>query len=138
MWTNLATTYGFRESFLGENTKSIPQAPTISARIKDGVFQVLFHHEKLGYNATWVPIEYIVSSIDSFPRKGLTLEAKRSVAKEWEPERESLTQSIAEILKIPDLVLEPNFEENFAKLLPEKKDDSNFSRSFGSATFAYL
>lgn len=114
------------------------QAPTITTRIRDGVFEILFHHEKLGYNMSWLSKEDILSAVDAVPREGLSLEAKQSIDKNWEPNYEDVTDALREILNIPDLKLEPNFVENYNKLLPEKKDETSFKRQFGAATLAYL
>lgn len=98
----------------------------------------MFHHEKLGRYADTLTKENIVSAIDSIPREGVPLEAKISIRQKWGAEHDELRRDIADMVGIPDLKLEPNFEENFARVLPVKKNDINFIHNYGFASTNYL
>lgn len=78
----------------------------------------------------------LLKAIESVPREGLSLVAKTSIETHWNSEVDDLTTEIGEIIGIPDVVLDPNFEENFAALAV--KDNKSWEESFGRATFAYF
>lgn len=113
------------------------KAPTISSEIKDGVYRILFKHDSFGYNAYDV-YDSLVPAIEAVSREGFSLRAKHSIEHDYKSEIEDVQQEIGEILAIPDVILDPNFEENYKALVAAKKDDNDFQGSFGAATFAYF
>ncbi|KAJ3523070.1 hypothetical protein NMY22_g11611 [Coprinellus aureogranulatus] len=114
------------------------EAETISLNIKDGVLRILFHHKKLGYNQSWLGKEYFVKAIDAATTERFTLKAKSSIEKEWDANVDDVTKEIGEVLNMPDVVLDPNFEEVYAALKKGKKDDDSWESSFGTAVLAYF
>lgn len=111
------------------------QAATISADVKNGVFRILFHEDKLGYNQDYLS-EPFIQAIDSASHEGFSLVAKHSVDFNYNSEIEELTEAIGLIINVPDVILDPNFEANYTKLL--QKADDDWQRSFGKATLAYF
>lgn len=103
--------------------------------MKAGVFRILFHHEKLGYNQSYLT-ESLLKAIEDVPRDGFSIVAKTSIENDYNAEIEELTAEIGKILAIPDVVLDPNFEENYAAL--KVKDDSSWHDSFGKVAFQYF
>jgi len=110
-------------------------ADTIAADVKDGVFRILFKEDRLGYNQTWLT-DLFVKAIDQAPHKGFCLLAKHSIEKEYNDEIDDIRQEIADILALPDVILDANFEENYAKLL--KKGDQDWQKNFGEASLQYF
>ncbi|KAG6916038.1 hypothetical protein DXG01_008662 [Tephrocybe rancida] len=108
---------------------------TISADIKDGVFRILFNHERLGYNVNYLN-DFFLKAIESVPRAGFSILAKTSIEEHFNSEIEELTAEIGELLAMPDVVLDPNFEENYATL--SGKSDQNWHKNFGVVTLAYF
>ncbi|RDB28048.1 hypothetical protein Hypma_002190 [Hypsizygus marmoreus] len=113
------------------------KAETISADVKDGVFRILFHHKKLGDNQRYLR-DYLLKAVEEVPRAGLSIVAKTSIENSYNSEIDDVTSAIADILNIPDLVLEPNFEENFAALREGEVDDKGWESTFGNATLQYF
>jgi len=110
-------------------------ADTIAADVKDGVFRILFKHDSLGYNQSYLS-DALVTAIDKASHHGFCLLAKHSIQAKYEVEIKTLHGEITDVLALPDLVLDPNFEENYAALL--KKDDKDWQRIFGDATLDYF
>ncbi|TFK32333.1 hypothetical protein BDQ12DRAFT_773579 [Crucibulum laeve] len=111
------------------------EAETISADVKDGVFRILFRQDRLGYNQSWLN-DHFLNAIEAVPREGFSLIAKHSIENNFNADIGSLTQEIGEILALPDIIIDANFEENYAAL--NCKDDKSWQSNFGAATFAYF
>ncbi|KAG6915223.1 hypothetical protein DXG01_012642 [Tephrocybe rancida] len=112
------------------------KAETIDADVKDGVFRILFNHTKLGYNQSYLR-DYLLKAVESVPRAGFSIVAKNSIEEHYNSEIEDVTTEIGEILAIPDVVLDPNFEANYEALGAVNKD-TDWHQNFGKATFAYF
>ncbi|KAG6815549.1 hypothetical protein H0H87_000632 [Tephrocybe sp. NHM501043] len=54
--------------------------------------------------------DYLLKAIENVPRAGFSIVAKFSIEEYYNAEIEKLTTEIGEILAIPDVVLDPNFE----------------------------
>ncbi|KDR80203.1 hypothetical protein GALMADRAFT_62602 [Galerina marginata CBS 339.88] len=108
---------------------------TITADVNDGVFRILFRHDRLSYNMNWLN-DYFAPAIDNAPHEGFGLLAKYSIKTGYEDEIEETEEEIKKILALDDLVLDPNFEENYGTLL--NKSDNDWQKNFGEATFAYF
>ena len=61
---------------------------------------------------------------------------KHSIEKEYNDEIDDVRKEIADILALPDVVLDANFEENHAKLL--KKDEQDWQKNFGDVCLRYF
>lgn len=123
-------------SLRGLFKKNPQQADTISADVKDGVFRILFRQNNLGYNQDYLS-DPLLKAIESAPREGFSLVAKNSIQTYWTDEIEDLTAEIGEILAMKDVILDPNFEENYATL-NKSKEDKDWQGNFGRATFQYF
>lgn len=125
------------QSELSVNVNPLGEAaPTISCDVKDGVFRILFRASQLGYNQSYV-YDYILPAIEGVAREGFSLKAKNSIEQYWKSEEEDLQKEIGEILALPDVVLDPNFEEVYQALVAGKKD-SDWQDQFGRAIHAYF
>ncbi|KAF8918699.1 hypothetical protein CPB85DRAFT_1213595 [Mucidula mucida] len=122
------------ELSLGVNTLG-DKGAYIDAEITDGVFRILFKHDSLGCNTSSLG-EYLLKAVQSVPREGLSIVAKNSVDSAWEEEVEELTEEIATLVGIPDVKLDPNFEENYKMLSSQKNTD--WHSQLGPATLAYF
>ncbi|KAK7046134.1 hypothetical protein VNI00_007137 [Paramarasmius palmivorus] len=112
------------------------KAPTIDCQITDGVFSILFHQEKLGYSQGYIFNE-LLKAVEAVPREGLSVWAKNSIQEYYEEQIDDLCDKIADVLNMPDIVVEPSFEENYKALKAAKEDDS-WEEQFGRATYAYI
>jgi hypothetical protein len=110
-------------------------APAIDAEVKGGVFRILFSHTRFGLWQSYLS-ESFLKAIEGAPREGFSLVAKHSIEEEYMPEAEDLTKEIADILAMPDVILDPNWDENYAIL--NTKDDKSWQSTFGQATLAYF
>ncbi|KAJ7510462.1 hypothetical protein B0H11DRAFT_1701524 [Mycena galericulata] len=110
-------------------------APTISADVKDGVYRILFNHDRVGYNVT-SQNDWVLPAIEAASTGGFSLAAKNSIEHEYTDKIDDLQKEIGQITGIEDVVLDPNFEENYQALsaLPDSKWQSNF----GKVPFAYF
>jgi hypothetical protein len=105
--------------------------PTISGDVKEGVYRILFNHDRIGYNMSsqngWIlPVTETAASGGS----GFSLQAKNSFESSYNGQIGGLTKEIAEITGIAQVVLDPNFEENYQALsaLADPKWQANFGR----------
>ena len=99
------------------------------------MFRILFNQDRLGYNQSWLADPF-VKAIDQAPHEGFGLLAKHSIEKDYNDEIDDVRQEIAEILALPDVVLDANFEENHAMLL--RKDNQDWQKNFGEASLQYF
>ncbi|KAK7436899.1 hypothetical protein VKT23_018919 [Stygiomarasmius scandens] len=113
------------------------KAPTISCEIKDGVFYVLFHHQKLGYSTDYIG-DALLAAIEAVPREGLSTKAKYSIDQYYDSTIDELQEKIGKLLGMPDVELEPSFEANFKALKAAKKDDNSWEEGFGRASLNYF
>ncbi|KAJ7236280.1 hypothetical protein B0H12DRAFT_1256692 [Mycena haematopus] len=104
---------------------------TISADVKDGVYRILFNHDRVGYNMSSQG-EFMLPAIEAASTGGFSLQAKNSIEKDYDSQIGDIQKQIAEITGIAqsELVLDPNFEENYEALsaLPDKKWHANFGK----------
>ncbi|KAK7022929.1 hypothetical protein VNI00_016819 [Paramarasmius palmivorus] len=113
------------------------KADYIDCAVKDGVFWILFKHDSLGCNQDYI-YDAMLAAIEAVARDGLSLRAKRDIDESWEEKIDDLKEEIATITAIPDIVLDPNFEENFKALKAAQKADDRWQETFGRATFDYF
>ena len=81
-------------------------------------------------------MDALTAAINEARHEGFCLIAMHSIKIDYEPEIKSLHDEVADILALPDLVLDPNFEANYAGLL--KKADKDWQSNFGAATLEYF
>ena len=92
----------------------------------------------MGYNQSWLDKDNFVKAVDAATTETLSLKAKASIEKEWDENVDEVTKDIGAILNLPDVVLDPNFEEVYTTLKKEKKGDDSWEASFGTAVLAYF
>lgn len=92
----------------------------------------------MGYNQSWLDKDNFVKAVDAVTTETLSLKAKASIEKEWDENVDDVTKEIGAILNLPDVVLDPNFEEVYTTLKKEKKGDDSWEMSFGTAVLAYF
>ncbi|KAF7343771.1 hypothetical protein MSAN_01958100 [Mycena sanguinolenta] len=111
---------------------------TIDSAVKDGVYCILFRHDRLGCNQSWLR-DSMLPAIESAPREGFSLSAKHSIEKDYEDEIDELQEAINKLCGAP-FTLDPNFEEIY-KVLTEAKDkvsDADWRNSIGRIVFKYF
>ncbi|KAJ6608710.1 hypothetical protein B0H10DRAFT_2226647 [Mycena sp. CBHHK59/15] len=128
---NTATsTCGFQRSELGDS------APTIFADVKEGVYRILFHHDRVGYNMS-SQTDLILPTVEAVSTSGFSLQAKNSIENHYKGEIGDLQKEIGAITGIADVVLDPNFEENYRALsaLTDTKWQANFGKQLTNDSF---
>lgn len=119
------------------------------ADIHEGKLRILFAPGYLGTNIdNALDREILLKALNEAPAPAsenvvaLSFAARSDIRKEYEPKAEALRAQIAQILDKPDIKLNPNFEDTFAKLQEEskaKKTDlrSDWETVLGSFTRLY-
>ncbi|KAJ7746359.1 hypothetical protein B0H16DRAFT_1321232, partial [Mycena metata] len=110
-------------------------APTISGNVKDGVYRILFNHDRVGYNSS-SQNDHILPAIEAVPSGGFSLQAKNSIETSYKDQIGDLQKEIGQIVGIPDVVLDPNFEENYQAL--SVLSDPKWQASFGRVHHSYF
>ncbi|KAJ7454740.1 hypothetical protein FB451DRAFT_1184597 [Mycena latifolia] len=102
--------------------------PTISADVKDGVYQILFNHDRVGYNMS-SQNDWMLPAIEAASTGGFSLQAKNSI-EDYNAQIGDIQKEIGQITGMADVVLDPNFEANYEALsaLPDKKWQAQFGR----------
>ncbi|KAL0949187.1 hypothetical protein HGRIS_009265 [Hohenbuehelia grisea] len=109
--------------------------PVCSADIKDGVFRIIFRYDCLGYNQQSTK-DYIVAAVDSVPREGFPVEVKNSIRSYYDPEIDEVRQQIADILALPDVVLDANFTGVYEAMLAGKPSSRSWKSEIGKVALA--
>ncbi|KAK7025224.1 hypothetical protein R3P38DRAFT_1064194 [Favolaschia claudopus] len=111
---------------------------TINSAVKDGVYQILFRHDRLGYNQNWLD-DTMLPAIESAPREGFSLSAKNSIENEYEAEIDELQEEINKLCG-DKFTLDPNFEEIYKTLSAagEKVGDNNWQARIGATVLNYF
>ncbi|KAJ6518893.1 hypothetical protein C8R45DRAFT_1084963 [Mycena sanguinolenta] len=113
------------------------KAGTIDSAVKDGVYCILFHQERLGYNQSWLE-NTMLPAIESAPREGFSLSAKSSIENDYESEIEELQEEINKLCGA-DFTLDPNFEENYKALTAAgDKASGGWQKSLGGTVLRYF
>ncbi|KAF7309894.1 hypothetical protein MIND_00361700 [Mycena indigotica] len=97
------------------------KAETLSADVKDGVYRILFRHDRLGYNQSWQE-STILPAIEGVDREGFSLSAKHSIEDDFEGSIDEVRDEINKMLGA-EFTLDPNFEEVYAALKASSQQD---------------
>ncbi|KAJ7334268.1 hypothetical protein DFH08DRAFT_303266 [Mycena albidolilacea] len=111
---------------------------TISSAVKDGVYCIMFRHDRLGYNQNWLD-DTMLPAIESAPREGFSLSAKSSIENEYEAEVDETRDEINKLCGT-EFTLDPNFEEIY-KVLTEagdKVNDKTWQARIGQTVLSYF
>lgn len=127
---------------------------TIAADVKEGVYRILFKHDRLGYNQvrssflctqarSLTPVlqswqaDTMLPAIESAPREGFSLSAKNSIESDYEDQIEEVNEKINELVGAT-FTLDPNFEENYKTLSAANKDNKDWQGRIGSTVLSYF
>ncbi|KAJ6619864.1 hypothetical protein B0H10DRAFT_1126131 [Mycena sp. CBHHK59/15] len=109
---------------------------TITSEVKDGVYHILFRHDRLGYNQNWLA-DTMLPAIESAPREGFSLSAKNSIENDYEAEIDELRAEVNALIGITDVNLDPNFEEVY-KALSEGVKEKDWQARIGATALNYF
>ncbi|KAI0118072.1 hypothetical protein F4776DRAFT_672962 [Hypoxylon sp. NC0597] len=109
------------------------------ADIHDGKLRILFAPGRLGSNIDdALNRDILLKALNEAPAPAsdggatLSFAARSDISREYEPKAEELRAQIARILEKPDIKLNPNFEDTFAKLQQESKTNTAFRSDWES------
>ncbi|KAH6885117.1 hypothetical protein BKA70DRAFT_1124181 [Coprinopsis sp. MPI-PUGE-AT-0042] len=117
---------------LGEDAPEI-----LDAEIRDGVWTILFKTKCLDYNVSRMGATEFVKVVDAARTEGFSLKAKNNIEEYYTDKIDDLKEKIATLLNMEDVVLDPNFEENYQTLKAKKKDDE-WQERFGKTIYEYF
>ncbi|KAJ7931671.1 hypothetical protein B0H13DRAFT_1593972 [Mycena leptocephala] len=110
---------------------------TISSDVKEGVYRILFRHDRLGYNQNWQD-DTMLPAIESAPREGFSLSAKNSIENDYESEIDEVRDAINKLVGA-EFTLDPNFEEIYKVLsASDKVGDSDWQARIGRVVLSYF
>ncbi|KAJ7696572.1 hypothetical protein B0H17DRAFT_1198083 [Mycena rosella] len=107
---------------------------TITSEVKDGVYRILFRHDRLGYNQSWLS-DTMLPAIESAPREGFSLSAKSSIENDFEGEIDELREEINKLVGT-EVILDPNFDEIYKALAALK--DNAWQARIGATAMNYF
>lgn len=96
----------------------------------DGQLVILFSEKQLGTNASYAfenaPLQKALNEAPAPPSVNgaasqMSYAARTDIKKNYDPNVEDIRKKIADMVKMPDLKLEPNFESNFEMLKKNAK-----------------
>ena len=106
--------------------------------VHEGKLRILFEESNLGTNIDdALDPSVLFKALNNAPApEGATMNfvARMDVRREYEPNAESVRKQIADILARPDIKLNPNFENTYAKLLEASKDGKTELREDWAST----
>lgn len=109
--------------------------------VKDGVLRLVFAENQLGTNVSDVSVE-VAKALKNAPAapgtSAFNIDARNSVREEYDPHVEEVRSSIAGLVNLPDLNLNPNFEHNATMLAKNPGENPNWDKQLGSGTLAYF
>lgn len=109
--------------------------------VKDGALRLVFAENKLGTNVSDVSAEFAKALKDAPAAPGASafnIDARNSVREKYDPNVEEVRSSIAALVNVPNLKLNPNFEHNANMLAKTPNQNSGWDKQIGAATLAYF
>ncbi|KAI1411528.1 hypothetical protein F5Y13DRAFT_200825 [Hypoxylon sp. FL1857] len=113
--------------------------PYCGADIHEGKLRILFAPDHLGTNIdNALDRDILLKALNEAPGPAsdgaatLSFAARSDISKEYDPRAEELRNQVAQILEKPDIKLNPNFEDTFAKLQQESKENTDFRSDWES------
>ncbi|KAJ7438768.1 hypothetical protein FB451DRAFT_1151892 [Mycena latifolia] len=82
----------------------------ISSDVKDGVYRILFRHDRSDTTATGSVHSTMLPAIESAPREGFLLSANSSIESDYDDEVDEAREESDKLVGT-DIPLDPNFEE---------------------------
>ncbi|KAJ7130620.1 hypothetical protein C8R44DRAFT_66680 [Mycena epipterygia] len=108
---------------------------TITSEVKDGVYCILFRHDRLGYNQSWLS-DTMLPAIEAAPREGFSLSAKTSIENDYDTAIDEVRDEINKLVGT-DVTLDPNFDEVY-KALESGLKEKSWQTSFGPTALKYF
>jgi hypothetical protein len=111
--------------------------------IKDGVLRLVFAERSLAVNVNDVSQGFQEAlksaAASSGSASAFNINARQSVRESYDPEIGAFQKTIGELVGVPDIKLNPNFEQN-ASVLAQAGDKvrSDWDKVLGGATLAYF
>ncbi|KAF7308446.1 hypothetical protein HMN09_00693500 [Mycena chlorophos] len=113
------------------------KAETLSADVHEGVYRILFRHDRLGYNVNWQE-STMLPAIEGVEREGFCLATKHSIEDDYVGTAEPIIEEISKILGA-EFTFDPNWEEVYAALVKGGEESvSDWKSSLGRTALAYL
>ncbi|EXJ60291.1 hypothetical protein A1O7_04443 [Cladophialophora yegresii CBS 114405] len=111
--------------------------------IKDGVLRLVFAEGSLAVNTNDVSQGFQdalkLAAASSGGANAFSINARQSVRGSYDPEIGALQKAIGELVRVPDIKLNPDFEKNAAVLIQAgDKVRSDWDKVLGGATLAYF
>ncbi|KAI1296995.1 hypothetical protein F5Y03DRAFT_370234 [Xylaria venustula] len=115
--------------------------------VVDGKLRLLFNPKSLGSNIPYcLDRDVLTKALNDAPGPEgapLSFAARTSIRLHYDPKIEEIRARVAELVNRPDIKFNPNFDENFAKLLAEskvKKTDlrKDWQDNFGISVTSYF
>lgn len=109
--------------------------------VKDGALHLVFADGKLGVNANDVSVEVAKALKDAPAAPGASsfnIDARNSVRDKYDPNVEAVRASIAGLVNLPSLKLNPNFEHNASMLAKTAEEHTNWDKQLGAGTLSYF
>jgi hypothetical protein len=113
--------------------------------IRDGTLRIVFAEHYLGTNTSSVSRE-IGNALKDAPapsgnaKPALNIIARNAIRDNYDPKIEALRESIARLVGVPNIKLDPNWDNNAAELLKhaEKSNTTGWDQNIASATYSYF
>lgn len=109
--------------------------------VKDGALRLVSSDNNLGTNVSDVSAEVAKALKDAPAAPGASafnIDARNSVREKYDPNIEEVRSSIAALVNMPNLKLNPNFEHNANMLAKTPDQNSGWDKQIGGATLAYF
>ena len=109
--------------------------------VKDGALRLVFAENYLGTNVSDVSAGISKALKDAPAAPGASafnIDARNSVREKYDPNVEEVRSSIAALVNMPNLKLNPNFEHNASMLAKTADQHSSWDMQIGAATLAYF
>ncbi|KAI0467331.1 hypothetical protein F4859DRAFT_495029 [Xylaria cf. heliscus] len=117
------------------------------ADVSEGQLRLLFAPDCLGSNiGSCLDRDVLLKALNDAPSPdgaAMSYMVRTSIRENYDPKIEAIRQRVGELVGKPDIILNPNFENNFAKLLEESKQkktglNRDWQESFGAWTRSYF
>jgi hypothetical protein len=110
--------------------------------IRDGVLRLVFQENSFASNVSDASQDFhgaLVAASKTGGGNALNIVARQSVREGYDPEIGAVQKAIAELVNVPHIELEPNFETNAAVLnAAGDKARSDWDKIIGQATLSYF
>jgi hypothetical protein len=111
--------------------------------IADGILRIVFADTYLGTNTSDVSQDFASALKTAPPPPGgagpLNIDARNAIREDYDPEIEKVRAKIAQLVNMPDIKLNGNFEHNATELAKLDKDvHYQWDKKIGQTTLAYF